>query len=384
VAVPLARRNLLANTPRLIRSVAGIAFAVMLMIIEIGFRDGFLASMVLTVRALDGDIMLVSSTEYQFDQIAQVSWRQLYQARAVPGVATARPIYMERFGPIWKNPQDQHLFRITAFGFDPDQPVFLFPDLTTKLEALRQPDTVMVDRRARSFLGEASEGTETELARRHIRVVGTFELGPNYFADGNVIMSDHNFFKFFGVRGGAKDDELPDIQVGVVKVLPHFQVSDVKERLRAALPVNVAVLTKAELINKEIEHTAKVSPIGPIFAIGTLIGFAVGMMISYQVLFSELSDQRPQYATLKAMGYRNRYLVSVVMQQAGFYALIGYIPAWLVSWLVLRVIGEIVLLPLGTSLAVTATTLGLTMVMCILSALLAVRRVISADPAELF
>ena len=85
MSVPLARRNLLANTPRLIRSVSGIAFAVLLMIVELGFRDGFLESMVMNLRALDGDIMLISSAKYQVDRISPFSRRQLYQARAVPG-----------------------------------------------------------------------------------------------------------------------------------------------------------------------------------------------------------------------------------------------------------------------------------------------------------
>jgi putative ABC transport system permease protein len=384
VSVPLARRNLLANTPRLIRSVSGIAFAVLLMIVELGFRDGFLESMVMNLRALDGDIMLISSAKYQVDRIAPFSRRQLYEARAVAGVASASPLYIERLRPIWKNPQDQRLYRITAYGLDPDHPVFLFPDLAAKHEALRQPDTVMFDRRARSFLGEANAGTETELARRHITVVGTFELGPNFFSDGNVIMSDRNFFKFFGARGAVKDADLPDIEIGAVKVLPQFKVADVKASLRAALPPNVAVLTKAELVDEEKAYNVKVSPIGPIFNIGTIIGLAVGMMISYQILFSELSDQRSQYATLKAMGYRNHYLVKVVLQQAVFYALIGYGPAWILSFLALRAIGEIALLPLGITFALTLTTLAMTVVMCTVSALIAVRRVISADPAELF
>ena len=383
MSVPLARRNLLANTPRLIRSVSGIALAVLLMIIELGLRDGFLESMIMNVRALDGDILLISSAKYQVDRISPFSRRQLYQARAVPGVASASPLYIERIAPVWKNPQDQRLFRITAYGFDPDQPVFLFP-VTAKLAALRQSDTVMVDRRARSFLGTANEGTETELAGRHITVVGTFTLGPNLFADGNVIMSDHNFFKFFGVRASSTDTDLPDIEIGVVKVLPQFKVSDVKTSLRASLPPNVTVLTKAEMIDKEIQHDDEVSPLGPIFSIGEILGFAVGMMISYQVLFSDLSDQRSQYATLKAMGYRNQFLMKVVLQQAIFYALIGYIPAWLLSLLVFWAVGELALLPLRMSFELTATTLGLTVIMCIASALIAVRRVIASDPAELF
>jgi putative ABC transport system permease protein len=381
--VPLAWRNLLSNKRRLSHSIAGIAFAVLLMMVELGFRNAFIDSMLLAIRALDGDIMLVSSTKYQFDKSAPFSRRQLYEARAVPGVATARPLYIERIGSIWKNPQDHRLFAVLAFGFDPDQPVFLLPDVSAKLNALRQPDTIMVDRHARSVLGKADTGTETELARRNIRVVGTFWLSPNFFNDGNVIMSDRNFLKLLG-RGGPDRSDLPDIEVGVVKVLPGFEIPRVQQALRDAMPANVAVLSKAELMDQEARFHAQVSPVGPIFGVGTLVGFAVGMLISYQILFSELSDQLAQYATLKAMGYHNRFLVKVVLQQAVFYALAGYLPAWILCYLLFRAVGEIVLLPMEMSIGLTATSLALTIGMCVGSALIAVRRVIAADPAELF
>jgi putative ABC transport system permease protein len=381
--VPLAWRNLLADKRRLARSAAGIAFAVLLMMAQLGFRNAFIDSMLLAIRQLDGDIMLVSSAKYQFDRGAPFSRRQLYPARAVPGVASVRPLYSEQKAAVWKNPQDQHLALVQVFAFDPDQPVFLLPDIAAKLDALRQPDTVMVDRRARSNLGKADTGTETELAYRNVRVVGTFALGPSFYIDGTVIMSDRNFHKLMGGSGPTRT-ELPDIDVGVVKVASGFDISHVQRALRAVMPTGVQVLTKAELIDQESRFHAEVTAVGPIFGIGTLIGFVVGMMISYQVLFAELSDQRPQYATLKAMGYTNGFLVKVVLQQAVFYALVGYVPAWLLAWLLSQIFGEILLLPMGMSIGLTATSLALTLVMCVGSALIAVRRVIAADPAEVF
>jgi putative ABC transport system permease protein len=381
--VPLARRNVLADKRRLARSAAGIAFAVLLMMVELGFRSAFIESMLLAMRQLDGDIMLVSATKYQFDRRAPFSRRQLYEARSVPGVDTAGPVYVERILSVWKNPQNHRLFAVLVFAFDPDQPVFLLPEVADKLDALRQPDTVMVDRRARSVLGVASTGTETELARRRVRVVGTFWLGPNFFTDGNLIMSDRNFHKLLG--GGSPDStDLPDIEVGVIKVLPGHDVVQVQQAIRAALPANVAVLTKDELIDRERRFHASVSPVGPIFNVGTLVGFAVGIMICYQILFSELSDQLSQYATLKAMGYPDRFLTNVVLQQAVFYALVGYGPAWILCFLLFRLLSDVVLLPMGMTADLTAISLALTLVMCIAAALIAVRRVIAADPADVF
>ncbi len=377
-AVPLARRNFIANGRRLARSLAGIAFAALLMMVELGLKNGFVESALLTVRRLDGDIMLISSAKYQFISTAPFSRRQLHEARGVRGVASARPFYVQR--GLWKNPQDLKLTSVMVFAFDPDQPVLLVPEINARLDALRQPDTIMVDRRAREAIGIVDEGTETELSRRKVKVVGTFWIGPDFFSDGTVIMSDRNFFNFF--VGGSSAE--PPVEIGVVKVLPGSDVREVKRAIAAAMPENVVVLTKPELIEKEAQFHSDITAVGPVFGVGTLVGFAVGMLISYQILFSELSDQLSQYATLKAMGYQNGYLVKVVLQQAVFYALLGYIPAWLLSYLVFYIIGEMALMPMSMSSSLTAISLSLTVAMCIISAMLAVRRVIAADPAELF
>jgi len=375
--VPLARRNFVANVGRLARSAAGIGFAALLMMVELGLKNGFIESSVSVLRTLDGDIMLISAAKYQFISPAPFSRRQLHQARGVMGVASARPFYLQR--GLWKNPQDLKLSSVTVFAFDPDQSVFLVPEINAHRGALHQPDTILADRRSRGSVGMIIEGTETELSRRKVRVVGTFWLDPDFFSDGTFIMSDRNFFNFFGVSAW-----LPGVEIGVVKVLPGYDVADVQLALAARMPKNVVVLTKSELIEKEAQFHGKTTAVGPVFGIGTLVGFAVGMLISYQIIFSELSDQLSQYATLKAMGYQNGYLVKVVLQQAVFYALLGYVPAWLLSYLAFYIMGEIALIPMRMSVSLTAISLGLTVLMCIISALIAVRRVIAADPAELF
>lgn len=390
-AVPLAWRNLLADKSRLFRSASGIAFAVFLMLVQLAFRAAFIDSTLEIIRNLDADIVLTSSTKYQFGKKAPFSRRQLYQARGVPGVASARPIYAEWTRSTWKNPDSHQSYSVQVLGFDPQEPVFLFPEVQRESEALRQPDTVMMDSRSRRFLGTPRAGLETELARRKVQIIGSFSLGPDFTTDGTIIMSDRNFAKLFGgggtttVSGGmASLSDLPDVEFGIVKVTPGSDVAAVKRALKAALPSNVAVLTRQEFVDQESDFQAKYSGVGPIFGVGTVIGFVVGMMISYQVLFNDISDQLPQYATLKAMGYSSRYLVKVVLQQAVFYAFVGYLPAFLLGSVLLRILGEILLLPMRVSLSITVLSLALTLGMCIISGIIAVRRVIRADPAEVF
>ncbi len=378
--MPLAWRNLLANKPRLVRSAGGIGFAVLLMLMQLGFEQAFFDSSLEIIRALDGDILIQSTRKYQFATRDPFPRSDLDRARAVPGVASALPLYAAWFDFFWKNPFDGKVFLVRAFGFEPDAPVFSYPEITAQAPRLKEADSVLVDRRSRTFLGMDGGATESELNGRKVKIVGSFAVGPDFQSDGTVMMSDRTF------RGllRAPPETQPTIDVGVIKVRAGESLTAVQQALRKALPDAIAVFTKPQLVEFERKFQAAVSSAGPIFAMGTIVGFVVGMLISYQVTYTDLSDQLPQYATLKAMGYRTGYLLRVVLEQAGFNALAGWIPAWLASILLYHVIGRVALLPLRMTVNVTLVSLGLTLGMCLISAAIAVRRVIKADPAEVF
>jgi putative ABC transport system permease protein len=170
----------------------------------------------------------------------------------------------------------------------------------------------------------------------------------------------------------------------VIKLAPGAEPAAVQQALKKALPADITVMTKDQLIAFERAFQADVSSAGPIFAIGTIVGFVVGMLISYQITFTEVSDQLPQYATLKAIGYPTRYLMRVVLEQAALNGIAGWVPAWLLSLGLYRLIGDIALLPMQMTPDITFVSLGLTLGMCLISAMIAVGRVIRADPAAVF
>jgi putative ABC transport system permease protein len=375
--VPLAWRNLFANKQRLMRSAAGIGFAVLLMLMQLGFEQAFFDSALEVIRGLDGDILIQSVHKYQFATRDPFPMADLNTARKVTGVASARPLYADWFDFFWKNPTDGKVFLVRAFGFNPDEPVFLFPDVNTNREKLNETNSVLVDRRARRFLGMDTAATETEINGVKVKIVGGFALGPDFISDGTEIMSDRTFASL--LHGAA-----PGVDVGVIKVHPGEDPRVVQRALRKALPATIAVFTKPELIEFERKFQAAVSSAGPIFAMGTIVGFVVGMLISYQITYTDLADQLPQYATLKAIGYRTGYLLRVVLEQAAFNALAGWISALLVSILLYRIIGQAALLPLHMTTKTVFVSLGLTLGMCLISAVIAVSRVIKADPAEVF
>ena len=375
--MPLAWRNLVANKQRLLRSAAGIGFAVLLMLMQLGFEQAFFDSTLQVIRGLDGDLLIQSVHKYQFATRDPFPAAELNAAGNVPGVASARPLYADWFDFFWKNPTDGQVFLVRAFGFDPDEPVFLFPDVNANREKLKDANTVLVDRRARRFLGMDTGASETEINGMKIKIVGSFALGPDFVSDGTVIVSGRTFANL--LRGSS-----PGIDVGVIKIRSGEDPTAVQQAVRKALPATIAVFTKPELVESERKFQAAVSSAGPIFAMGTIVGFVVGMLISYQITYTDLADQLPQYATLKAIGYRTGYLLRVVFEQAAFNAFAGWIPALLVSILLFRIIGSVALLPLHMTVRIITVSLGLTLGMCLISAAIAIRRVVKADPAEVF
>jgi len=378
--VPLAWRNLLANKPRLLRSSGGIGFAMLLMLMQLGFERAFFNASLEIIHRLDGDIFLQSASKYRFATRDPFPRRELDAARAVPGVASAWPFYADWFDVFWQNPFDGKAFLVRVFAFDPDHPVLQLPEVEGKLAELGEPDAVLVDRHARRFLGMDKGAAQSELNGRKVRIVGSFSLGPDFESDGTVVMGDRTVAQLLPGPSGAP----PGIEVGVIRLRPGSDSATVTRALRIALSPEVAIFTKEQLLELERKFQADVSSAGPIFAMGTLVGFVVGMLIAYQIIYTDLTEQLPQFATLKAIGYRTGYLIRVVLEQGAFTALTGWIPAWLLSILLYRVVGEVALLDLRMTAELTLISLGLTLGMCLISAILAVRRVIAADPAEVF
>ena len=378
--VPLAWRNLTANKWRLVRSSAGIGFAVLLMLAQLGFENAFFDAALQVVRALDGDIFVQSVHKYQFATQDPFPVSLLATAKAVPGVASASPLYADWYDLFWKNPFDGRNYLVRGFAFDPGAPMFLLPEIEAAGTRLQTPGNVLVDRRARRFLGMDRDIAQSEINGTKVDIVGKFALGPDFVSDGTVMMSPTTFAKVMHGAAGKP----PGVELGVVKLAPGAEPDTVLKALRKAMPASIAVMTKDQLIAFERTFQADVSSAGPIFAIGTIVGFVVGMLISYQITFTEVSDQLPQYATLKAIGYSTAYLMRVVLGQAALNAIAGWIPAWLLSLGLYRLIGDIALLPMRMSLGITLVSLGLTLVMCLVSAAIAVGRVIRADPAAVF
>ena len=352
-AVNLAIRNLLADGRRLALSLAGVSFAVVLMFAEWGFYNALLDASASLIDRFDGDLVMVSKVKTSLQAYGGFPQRRLIQALSVPGVAEVRPLYLEENRSIWRadashfrdrpTPADRRPRRapIRALGVDPDAPALRLDVPPNTLNALRLPDRVLFDRTSGDNFGRPDiSSSHDELARRDVAVAGDVAIGRDFVHDGNLVMGLTAWEEYLPVRGGSA---LRTVEAGLIKVAPGFDPLEVRERLRqlrAGVPSaagdplsgdDVRIFTVDEFRDQEKAFWRGSTPVGFIFGLGLAMGLIVGLVICYQILSTDVTERLSEYATLKAIGYSDRYLGGVVFLQAFCLAAAGFVPGVLAS-----------------------------------------------------
>ncbi|PHM09955.1 ABC transporter permease DevC [Nostoc sp. 'Peltigera malacea cyanobiont' DB3992] len=380
--MPLSWLQLTREKTRLAVALAGIAFADILMFMQLGFRDALYYSNVRFHNSLQGDIVLINSQSNAILAMRSFSQRRLYKALELPAVQSVHPIYLDF--TIWKNPVTGRPRSILIFGMNPETNLVNLPGVQENLDKLKLPDVVLFDRSSRVEYGpiavnyDQGKSVTAEVRRRRIKVGGLFTLGASFGADGNLITSDINFFRIFNNRQKGL------IDIGLIRLKPGADANVVAQQLRKYLPNEVNVLTKQEFIDFERSYWANSTAIGFIFTLGTVMGFIVGTVIVYQILYTEVADHLAEYATLKAIGYTQNYLLTVILQEALLLAVLGYFPGIVFALFMYDSARNATLLPVFMSFERATMVLILTMLMCIISGAIAVRKLRSADPADIF
>jgi putative ABC transport system permease protein len=383
--IPLARRNLTEDPRRLAASTAGAAFAVILMFSQVGFRNALLENMVAVIDHLDGRLFMLNRERYMLTTPAAFPRRRLEKVLGFEGVESARPFYVDvQETTKWRNPANGLMRRIRVLAYDPSDDLLTLPDIRAQRDAWDRPETVLADLRSKSDLyGPFTPGETSELRGRRVRVAGTFDLGTDFRSNGTLLMSESNFLSFFPERRIGREGD-PIVDVGVIRLRPGTAEGPLIEAIRRELPPDVVVLTRSEFIEKERMFWEAVAPIGVVFDIGVVMGFIVGTAICYQVLFSEISDRVAEFATLKAMGYSSGSLVRVIVEEGIYLAILGYAAGMAISVGLSRYLERETGLNLDIRLVDSLIIFALTVIMCVLSGLLAGRKLGSVDPAELF
>jgi putative ABC transport system permease protein len=381
-AFELAWLQLWREKLRLGVAVAGVAFAVVLIFMQIGFQDALFSSAVLIHQHLRGDLFMIHPHSAYIAVSRPFPRRRLYQALAFDGVAAVTPLYTNLL--LWKNPETGESRRIFAIGFDPSRQAFELPGMEAWRERLREPDVIVYDELSRPEFGPIPTRVRehgafvNQLGEREVSVRGLYRLGTSFGIDGSVITSDLTFLRAVpGWPPGA-------ITIGVIQLQSTANARRVRDAMAASLPPDVLVLTRQQYLDHEVHYWASATPIGYVFKFGVAMGLVVGSIIVYQILFADIGDHLTEYATLKAMGYRNRFLVAVVLSEGMILTLGGYFPGFGLCYWLYGITESATKLPMRLSAERGALVFALTAGMCMVSGLIAMRKLHAANPAEIF
>lgn len=385
---PLAWKNLTSNRGKMCLSASGVGFAVLLMFMQIGFRNALLDSNVELIQLFQADIILASPARYNLSSERRFARHWLQSAAATEGVQGVAALRSERNTARLKVAGSKTR-SIRVLAIDPQPEFFQDPELCAALQTADAQQAVLVDRRSKAAYGFDLDNLSglrdqvVELNGQRLHINDWFVLGTDFANDGTLLMSNRLFPHFFRYRSPS-GDPLGLIDIGLVRLAPDCNREAVLAALRRFNPQEVAVYTRQAFIAREIRFWSRNTPIGVIFGIGTIMGLFVGAIICYQIQFTDISENMPELATLKAMGYGSGYFWSLVLCQSFYLACLGFVPGLVVAWGLYQLLATASGMVMHLTLDRLLLVWSLTLIMCLISGVLAIRRLWRADPANLF
>ena len=376
MAFQIAWRILVDQKGRTALATGGIFVAILLVFIELGFFVAVPQGGMLIYDHMRFDLLLCSN-RYRFQgQAGQFPRVRLATATTIPEVAQASPIYLG--GGKWQDANGGLKVDVSVLGLDPHAASFAVPDIESQSALLDRPDTVLVDGASRSLFGPIQSGRQIDIAGKRMTIGAPYKLGTGFLGLGVAIASEANFFRIFPERS-------PDqVNLGLVTLKPGADPDRVAQAIRAILPGDTQVFTRPELVAHEVAYWTTRTATGLIFGSGLIVAFVVGIMVLYQTLATQITRQLPQFATLKAIGYSDRYLNGIVLAEALLMTAVAFVPALGAALAVYALVRSETLLPLALTTPQFATVFALTLMMAAASAFLSLSALRRADPAEIF
>jgi putative ABC transport system permease protein len=391
-AIPVAWLQLIHQRVRFVGTLAGIAFVVVLLFMQVGLREALFDSSVQVHKSLHGDLFLISPQYKSITSQQSFSRERLLQTLGHEEVDSINPLYVQ-FGKL-KNFQTGQKSPIFVFGIDPGERSFNLSGVNQNIDQLKLADRALFDEGSRIEFGpiadtfrkegkveiEISPYNEINKARK-LEVRGLFKIGTSFGVDGNLIINDSTFLNLFTERNARK------IDIGLINLRPGANINAVKFDLVNNIfrrNNDVRVLTLDEFVEMEKAYWDLRTPAGFAFKVMVTMGFIIGTGIVYQILYSNISTHLIEFATLKAIGHTSKYLLGIVFQQALMLAFLGYIPGIIISVWVYNLTQNATKLPIEMNLDRIILVLVSVVLMCMLSGSIAINKLRSVDPADIF
>jgi len=376
VNIGLAWRILTHDKGRSALAISGIFMAILLVFVELGLFVAVPQGGMLFYDHMRFDLLICSS-EYEYQAQPHAFPRsRLERVLASPVVAQASPVYFA--GAKWQSPQGGERIDVFVLAFEPTAKIFDVADIDRQLGVLEKPDTILVDSATRPMFGPLTTGRLVDIADRAVTIGGVYTLGTGFLGLGVVLVSTDNFARLFPHRG------LDQVNLGLIRLKPGIDPDQAASELRQGLAADTRIFTRAELAAHEVEYWTSRTSVGLIFGSGLLVSVVVGIMILYLTLATQITRRLPQFATLKAMGYADRSLTLIVIAMAFALVAAAFVPATAAVLGIYSLIRDKTLLPVVMTQERLVAVFALVLVMAAVSALLSIRSLRRADPADLF
>jgi putative ABC transport system permease protein len=379
--LPIGWLQLTHNRTRFAAALAGVAFANVLVFVQLGIMNSMAAATLRPYDFFEADIMISAEDANALADGGNVARQWLLQAIADPDVTDGIGLLLGNV-PWDRGEKD---ISLTTFGLDPAKPGFIAPAIAGDLNLLQVQDAAILDRLARGLGKEEAAAIRPqtplsfETESRTLTAYATFAGGGGFGGDGYMLVSDQTFLSLFPARSSAAPDHI------LLQLRPGANVETVVARLKTLISdPTLRIRSYAEAAQEDLRYQTTRRPTGIIFGFGVLIGVLVGLVIVYQVLSTDVADHLREYATFKAMGYGPRFFLGVVFEEALVLGIMGFIPGLIVGTTILTLMGRITTLPLAMTPSMALSVFLGTIVFSAVSGAIATRRLAAADPADLF
>lgn len=379
--LPIGWLQLTHNPMRFAAALVGVAFANVLVFVQLGIMTSMGTATLRPYSFFDADVMISAADANGLTDGGNVARQWLLQAMADPDVADGMGLFIAN-APWDRGDAD---ISLTTFGVDPAKPTYVVPEIAGDLPLLEVQDAAILDRLARGLGREVAAAIRPqspltfETQGRTLTAYTTFAGGGGFGGDGYMIVSDQTFLALFPARSSNAPDHI------LLRLQPGADVPAVVARLRRLISdPALRIRSYADAAQEELTYQQTKRPTGIIFGFGVLIGVLVGLVIVYQVLSTDVADHLREYATFKAMGYGQRFFIGIVLEEALILGVLGFLPGFAIGATILTVMGKITTLPLAVTPFMAITVFVGTVVFSALSGAIATRRLAAADPADLF
>ncbi|MFC6839172.1 FtsX-like permease family protein [Xanthomonas theicola] len=374
--VALARQTLRHEWRRFLPVVVSVGFASLLLLLQTALVLGIFGSASVYVSGSAADLWLGYPGTQSVDQGRPIDPDAAASLYLDPQVLQVEPFVW--FDGDWRGPGANGAVSIYVSGIDTRADGLMFARLLSPAlrAALREPDTVVVDRAELDKLG-VRIGRSARINGHRVRVVGVGR-GLRALGGVNVLASLET------TRALNTDEAHPDWPTYLVaRLRPGADAEAVARGIPgAAVPARIAAWSAADFARRSILFWMFDTGAGAgVLFLGGIV-LLVGVAITSQTLLATVLGAAREYATLNALGVSMRALRWVVLEQAAWVGALGLFGASALG-AALVALARAHDVPVAFDGSGWALCVVAVMLLTLLSALAALRGLRRADPALL-